>query len=795
MSTKKGFFAYPSSPEDLNETIEVFIREVNHTGIIKIKSWKELSINGSFIIDSILQEIDEADLFLCDLTYLNANVLFELGYAISKNKKIWIALNPSVDSSRRDYEKLKILTTIGYASYSNSNHLIKEFYSEMPFENLENTIFSKVNPPNQEIGKLVYLKSIVESDASLNVSIKLKDNSLLPVMVDDPREMSTQTLSWYYNYLFNTHGVVVHLASERQVENKIINLKYALISGLAYGMQKPLLMLAHDPYNSPIDFKDILRVHSTAKQCEEELNKWLEPIKEEYKVRKNKYGTHLKDKKALTELSNLFIGEPIAEHEHDNLSEYFFETREYLEALNAQQTLFIGRKGTGKTANFYKIADELAQDKRNFVCIVQPVGHEIDGVLGLLKQQLSNSERGFLVESIWKFLIYTELAKSVFESYERRPNNIPHTKEESEFIQFVTQHEKMINADFTLRLENAVSQLKNISECQSIESHRVKVSEILHDRIIAQLRKKLGDVLGGKNKVSILMDNLDASWNNRSDLPQLCDLLFGLLNVLKKITDDFNKGDYRHKKVNLSLIAFLRSDIFNQILTYANERDKIQHSKLVWQDIDLLFRIIEGRIRYSLEGITSPTELWNNYFCSEVNNIPLKQYVENLILPRPRDIIFLFRGAIQEAVNRGHIKVEESDFLSAESKYSQYAIESLLPENGNRLDDFESLLYEFAGSNEIILITEIEDILRNYKLTNTAEVIDILCELTFLGLEISPGKFEFINEQRSKKIVHKLARKTVEQSQSKIQRYKIHKAFHSYLEILTETEFVMSSME
>src|SRR5699024_6974030 len=187
--------------------------------------------------------------------------------------------------------------------------------------------------------------------------------------------------------------------------------------------------------------------------------------------------------------------------EKTNLIDYFFETREYLEALNAQQTLFIGRKGTGKTANFYKIADELMQDKRNFVCIIQPVGHEIDGVITLLRQSLPNSERGFLVESIWKYLIYTELSKSVYHSLDSKAHSVPFTEEESDFSEFVRQHEKMINADFTLRLENAIGRLISLSEPQSFESHRVKVSEILHDNIISQLRKKLGDVLSGKNKV------------------------------------------------------------------------------------------------------------------------------------------------------------------------------------------------------------------------------------------------------------------------------------------------------
>lgn len=782
MSLVRGFFAYPSGPADLNETIDSFISKANNSGIVNIISWKNLDINGTFIIDNILEEIDKCQLFLCDLTYLNFNVLFELGYAIAKNKKIWITLNPDIESSRRDYDRLKVLTTIGYTSYSNINTLLECFYKEQPYLDLEKTILSQISLNTPESSKIVYLKSAADTDASLSVSVSLKE-STLPLVMDDPKEVFTQPLSWYIKFLTNAYGAVIHFLSEKHAENINLNAKHSLISGLAIGLSKPILMLAHEPFKSPIDYRDILKVHTTSKQSSTYITEWLEPIIDEYKQKQSTYVNHLKDKKALLELQNLFVGEPIAEHESDMLTDYFFETREYIEALNAQQTLFVGRKGTGKTANFYKIADQLSQDKRNFVCIIQPVGHEIDGVLNLLGQALPNSEKGYLIESIWKYLIYSELARSVYESILNKPTHIPQSDIESDFVKFVRQHEKMINADFSLRLENAVKHLLELSEYKDIESHRIKVSEILHETMITNLRTKLGEILENKNKVCILIDNLDASWTNRSDLQELCLLLFGLLNVLKRITDEFYKADYRQKRVSLSLIAFLRSDIFNQIVTFANERDKIQHSKLVWNDPEQLFRVIETRFDYSMDGLAGPQELWNNFFCSTINGMPLREYVTELILPRPRDIIYLFRAALQEAVNRGHSKVEEADFLSSEFKYSQYVLESVLAENGNRVADLESLLYEFAGCSEIISKKEIEEIVTRNNFGEVSDIIDILCELTFLGLETNPGKFEFINEQRSKKIVYRLADKTVQISETKEQRFKIHKAFHSYLDI------------
>ena len=89
------FFAYPSKPNSLSESIEIAIDEINSHGYVHALSWKDLRISGKVVISAICNEIRKTDLFICDLTYLNPNVLFELGFAIANNKRIWVMLNNS----------------------------------------------------------------------------------------------------------------------------------------------------------------------------------------------------------------------------------------------------------------------------------------------------------------------------------------------------------------------------------------------------------------------------------------------------------------------------------------------------------------------------------------------------------------------------------------------------------------------------------------------------------------------------------------------------------------------------
>ncbi|MEH6960812.1 hypothetical protein, partial [Bacillus altitudinis] len=128
MSIPKAFYAYPSHRADLLQNIREAIKDINKAGSIRITSWEDFGISGKPIIQNILKAIEQCDIFMCDLTYLNSNVLYELGYAIAKEKKIWISLNTSHGNSVKNYKMLRAITTIGFSGYQNSEELVNNFY-------------------------------------------------------------------------------------------------------------------------------------------------------------------------------------------------------------------------------------------------------------------------------------------------------------------------------------------------------------------------------------------------------------------------------------------------------------------------------------------------------------------------------------------------------------------------------------------------------------------------------------------------------------------------------------------
>lgn len=115
-----------------------------------------------------------------------------------------------------------------------------------------------------------------------------------------------------------------------------------------------------------------------------------------------------------------------------------------------------------------------------------------------------------------------------------------------------------------------------------------------------------------------------------------------------------------------------------------------------------MLRVIEERYITSHGASSDPSVMWHRYFCPQIGNIPTCEYLTSRILPRPRDIVFFVKAAVAFAVNRRHDRVEERDVLDAERQYSQYALDSILVENGISIPELEAVLLEFLGSKSIL---------------------------------------------------------------------------------------------
>jgi len=767
------------------------MEDLQNGGVVEVIGWKSLAVGGRVVIETICEEIRSRDLFIADVTALNPNVLFELGYAIAHRKRVWLLLDPNIERAKLDFERFQLLTTIGYCPYSNSREIAEGFYREQPYEHLDQVLYNELvtsTAPATKRDALLYLKAQVNTEATIRISRRVGAGPLKSV-IDDPTEVRVQPFSWYVQQVTSSFAVVCHLLSTEYQNWELHDAKHALVAGLAHGLTKPLLMLAHEPYVSPIDYRDLLRVHRTATAAEAIFNDWLLPLIEQYEKRRAQMGQYETEARAQGELRNIAIGDPVAELEADTVPDYFVTTAAYSESLRSKHSILVGRKGAGKTASLYKLSEELSADPRNHICVIKPVDYELEGLLDMLRQQMPRAEKGYLVESFWKFLVYTELTKSVYDELLAKPDYYVRTEDESRLCEFVEQHQSLITSEFSARLEAVVIRLLDLKTGGGIEQQRVRISERLHSEMIGKLRVLLGKVLATKSKVVILVDNLDKAWTKSADLELLSEFLYSLLGVSARIAQEFSKDASRLNPINLYFTLFLRSDIHAAMIGFVRERDKLPVRRLTWQDPELLRRVVEERFVASGAQVADPSEIWDRYFPPTVRGEPTRDYLMRLILPRPRDLIYLVKASLQFAINRKHTRIEEKDLLSGEEQYSAFALDSLLSEAAVRIPGIEDLLLNFVQGADIVTDEGIqrEILAAGHEPEGVDAVVDTLGALAFLGYEVAPGRFEFLYELDNTAKILSMSRKSADEFNQGVRRFFIHPAYHSYLELRRTT--------
>jgi hypothetical protein len=154
-------------------------------------------------------------------------------------------------------------------------------------------------------------------------------------------------------------------------------------------------------------------------------------------------------------------------------------------------------------------------------------------------------------------------------------------------------------------------------------------------------------------------------------------------------------------------------------------------------------------------------------------------------MPRPRDLIFMFREVIGCAVNRGHATVTDNDALKAEERYSQYVLDSLVHESGMTIEQVESLLFGFVGEPAVLGRETLLTILckAGVKQDECEAVTKVLVDIGFLGLEVSPEHFEYSYDENRRGLLYAKAAKYSASSVS-ASRFKVNRPFHRSLEIV-----------
>ena len=785
------FYGYPYNPAVIGENIgaateALQAERTRRRDRLRFRLWPNIRASGRVLAQSIMENIDRAHIFACDLTYPNDNVSFELGYAIGRFKRIFISLDSSIIDSAREYRRHFYSTIgLGYSTYSNHLELAEQLRLERPWVDINNSVINdryRQAFPRPERPTLLYIKPPTNTTSVLHTVEAAEASKFREgFFIDDPRDNALATLDWYSEQLMTADAVIIHLLSLEQVYSDVHNTKGSLIAGLACGLGRPLLILGHYPYESPVDYGHLLSIHATAESCRQNVSAWLDRVGEGLVWRRPRRAQ--RPTPTTWDLRHVSLGQHVAEHERDDLDNYFVETSPYLAALDGPTTILIGRRGTGKTAILYAIKAAIEHSARNHVTVLNPVGYELEGLIRVLQETSEFSERGFLIESLWKYLIYSEIALSVEESLSTRPIYQEVTDAEKEFLEYCDLNADVIRPPFSTRLEQAVRSLYGVGDVTDAIEQRARISEQLHETLLRDLRRHLGAVLRDDGELAILIDNLDEPWEPGAHVEQLSELIGGLLNVVQDIPRDLARSTHGLSPVDSKVTVLLRSDIFAFVQPLMAEQDKLPIQRVIWDDDDLLRRVLLQRLLLNAPNQMNDSDVWEQLFPTSVVGIDPEDFIFQTVLPRPRDVIYILKAAISYAINRRHVSVHPEDLLSAREQYSEFAFKSVLAEDDPQRHKLEGVLYEFAGAGRAVTLPDIIERMSKADVEDRdlAWYIDLLCDIGFLGISTSNG-FRYSREESERIRLREIAKRLAAQA-GEIEHFEINPAFYQVLQI------------
>ncbi|MBA4607653.1 hypothetical protein H1W00_04110 [Aeromicrobium sp. Marseille-Q0843] len=777
------FFGYAESDTNARECLQrVSNRVAEFANVAQSVPWEDLKVDGKLIINDILDAIAKCSIGIFDVTSLNNNVLFELGVAIGSGKRVVITREKDNQTTDRLFREFALLTTTGYTGYVNSDQLlasITELVANPPPPLLDSLLGEVDNPviPDQ----LLYVPSMREDESSRALSRLVERHESLRVFRLELDEHGTSPLAWLTQQIYNSPFALFHLTPPEAYLSETSNRRCALLSGIALGMSHQVRLVMHSKEPVAMDFRDLRIAFTNSRNLVERAETWLTGLKFERNA-PSRIRKHLP-----AELAALRFGNHVAEADATGLETYFVETRDFLDVKEGTATIFTGRKGTGKTASMLRAASELRDDARNLVCVIKPASYELEALCDLL-QKISVSHIGtYLIEGVWKYLLYTEVAGALIRQVEATPAGVLAGSAIDDVRTALEQVHHGHNASFSARLEDLLQNLDvnfdDLVEQSGIEETRRTIGRALYGGHIGRLRNLLTTALADKRRVAVLIDNLDKAWERGADLETMSSVIFGLLTAVGRVSDEFARESGKdEKKLRFTLTAFLRSDIYAYVRTQAREPDKIAASEIEWRDTDLLSRVLEDRFMASRNGKSSPSDLWTEYFAPEIRGIKSREYILSRVQPRPRDLIFFANAAVLAATNaRNHI-IDSVDVDKAESAYSQFAYEALLVEGVAVGIDMEELLMSFVGENAQLSEGELRDVLEEGGLPTEAhsEYIRILRQHGFLGLQVAPGSFDFGGTPGEMQKAHILATK-LQKTAGGPRLYEVHPAYRRHL--------------
>ena len=721
MTSSEGVFLYPAKPETMAHTIQATVDALNrHDDSKRWCTWREFQNAGQIVFCTICKNMRFSGTVIADVTTLNFNLMFEIGFALGLETPLLLIRDTSFMSDNREFKELGILEGVGYIDFQNSNDLAEAIHSSMPATAmpLQSVTLNKNMP-------LYLVKSHLSTEGQVKLASILEQSPLKKFRSYDPIEDPPLSLNYVRKQVAASFGIIGHLLMPQRQGAVVHNARCALIAGMAAAAGKVIVLFQEGEVQQPIDYRDLVFPYTDPQQLDSALQTPINRILERLFD-----SGDIASRPPRRLLEKLDLGDTAAENEVQQLRSYFVKTGQYNEARRGHARLVIGRKGSGKTAIFYAVRDSISKTRSRLVLDMKPEGYQFRKLREEVLSKLPEGVQEHTLTAFWTYILLCELCRDVISrdySWAQRDQERYQT-----FCELKDLFEALVpndSGDFSERLLHQVNRISSqFKSAEKLESDQI--TELLFTTEIPDLEKVVANYLTHKSEVWMLIDNLDKGWPTRDTSREDILIISGLLDATRKIQRKLEKNN-----VEMHSLVFLRNDIYNLLVRETSDREKDTAITVDWDDPEAFKELVLQRIKVATELSGSFEDVWPTAFESTVGTRDSFGYVVERTLMRPRDLIRFLRKAVQVAVNRGHERVEADDFRTAEHAYSEELLLYINYELGDVSPKYTDIVYQFIGCNIAMSVSEAKSYIAAAKSdADCDEALQLLIWFGFLGV-------------------------------------------------------------
>jgi hypothetical protein len=743
---EKAFVAYASHDSGIAEMVLEAVRVANaKSSAVRYEPWEFNDVPGNPIISPILEGIQSSSFIVADITHLNPNVVYEIGFTIGSRKRAFLVRHKPTVGDLGIANQIGIFDTLGFYEYTDKEDLTHRLVSHIDPAALPFSITSDPKAP-------VYIvEPPVKEDAATLMTSRLK-KARYRYRSFSPSEDSRLSASDAIRQVSASAGVLVALYDDSEEWARVHNIRALFVAGLTVAMEKPLLILCPESFQAPLDVRDAVKRYREPPEIVKFIAEFVLEVTD-YSQLADPAPVQLR-----TSLQVLDIGEPTAENEMTTLGNYYLPVDQFGRTLQGAANLVVGRKGSGKTALFIQVRDKIRSDKRNVVIDLKPEGYQLIRLKEDILSYLSGGSRQHLITAFWEYLLLLEVAYKLLEKdkvVHRYNHNITELYRDLE--KTYKRENFSSEGDFSERLLVLSNQISSGYKTRyGTESGNKlsndQVARLLYAHDIRDLREKISKYVEQKQQVWVLFDNLDKGWSTKGVDEIDAIVLRCLVDAGRKVERDMRKEGHR-----FHCVVFVRNDVYEYLMQHSSDYGKEMRAVMDWTDPDQLREMLRLRLVSGLGAPeTTPFEkIWREVCVSHYRGEETSSFIIDRSLMRPRNVLKLFSYSRGFANNFSRQAISEDDIEKGLNVYSQDLLVELSHELVDVFPGARDLLYYFLDAKQVLTVEDLQKFLLNAGVDENdfGLVIDFLLYYGIIGLRTEQGDQYIFNVNYDPKVL------------------------------------------